>query len=268
MKKKLLIALALAVFFFVGFAHAQSPYYSIVSHTIDMEIDEYGFASISEKFFLQFPTDAQLQEFRQKNAEIGISLEAWKEFDSRIFPHIGNENELNRAEVSFVENNAKYLEIKYSLNTPIAEKTGETSRMTEFSLLSKFLGQFLQGGAFIIPENTSISVQLPSFAEIQSPIKPEAAVSANSVTWQGYKSSNVLQLNYRIVKQIASINLSESIAALTSSPLFLVFVIIAVIIVAIVLQKRKKISEKIENFIVENSQLGGKEEALEEEKGQ
>jgi len=209
-----------------------------------------------------------LQEFRQKNAEIGISLDAWKAFDSRIFPHIGNENELNRAEVGFVENNSKYLEIKYSLSQPVAEKKVETSRIIEFSLLSKFFGQFLQGGVFVIPEGTSISVQLPNFSEIEAPIKPEAAASANTVTWQGYKSSNVLQLNYHIVKQIASINLSQSIASLVGSPLFIVFVIIAIIIIAIVLRKRKTISEKIENYIVENSKLGGKEEAVEEEKEQ
>src|SRR3989344_7810894 len=106
MKKGILIAFALALFFFAGFGQAQ--YYSIVSHTMNLEIDEYGFAAISEKFFLQFPTDAQLQEFRQKNAEIGISLDAWKAFDSRIFPHIGNENELNRAEVGFVERSEEH----------------------------------------------------------------------------------------------------------------------------------------------------------------
>ncbi|MDD5163071.1 MAG: hypothetical protein PHD95_02570 [Candidatus ainarchaeum sp.] len=264
MKKKFVFAFLIAILFFVCPAGAQ--YYTISSHSIDISIDEDGFALISEKFYLQFPNEFQLQDFLKKNAQIGISLDSWKTFDSRIHTYVGKESELNRAEVNFVDSTSgKYLEIKYSLNTPIADKKAETSRLIEFSLQNKAFDQFLQGGVLIMPENTTITVKLPNFAEIQSPVKPEGTISANQVTWQGYKSTNVLELNYVLVKQIASISLLDSANALVKSPLFILFVaaIAAIIIVAAI--KRKKISEKIENFLVENSELGGKEEIEQQE---
>ena len=262
MNRKLLSALLIFLVFFTGFAGAQ--YYTINSHTIDIAIDEDGFALISEKFFLSFPNDTQLKEFRAKNEQIGINLDSWKTFDNRIRTYIGRETEINRAEVSFVETNGKYLEIKYSLNKPIAEKKAETSRLIEFSLSNNFFDQFLQGGVRIIPENTAINIKLPNFAEIQQPVKPEAIIGTNQVTWQGYKSTNVLQLNYTLVKQIASISLLGSLDALAKSPLFIFIISALVIFLAIVLVKT--ISEKIENYIVENSELGQKEEITQEEK--
>ncbi|MBN1940711.1 MAG: hypothetical protein JW772_00855, partial [Candidatus Diapherotrites archaeon] len=83
---------------------------------------------------------------------------------------------------------------------------------------------------------------------------------SNRVVWQGYKSSNVLTLEYRIGKEIANINLAESINALLNSPLFLIFVASLVIIAGILMVKKNSISEKIENYIVDHSDFAGKEE--------
>ncbi|MDD5147933.1 MAG: hypothetical protein PHH08_00540 [Candidatus ainarchaeum sp.] len=265
-KKIFCLAVLMAVVFFSGTAGAQ--YYTISNHSIDITIDEEGFALISEKFFLQFPNEFQLQEFRAKNEEIGISLDSWKQFDKKIHTYIGKESELNRAEVSFVENDSKYLEIKYSLNTPVAGQKAETSRLIEFGLSQKYFDQFIQGGVYIIPDSpkTTITVNLPNFAEIQKPVKPEGIVTGNQLQWDGYKSTNVIELNYVLVKQIASISLAESLNAFVQSPLFLVLIAVAAVFLAIAAAKRKAISQKIEDFIVENSELGGKEDSFEEEK--
>jgi hypothetical protein len=263
-KKNLGFVFFFAMIFFAGLADAQ--YYTISSHTIDISIDEDGFALISEKFYLQFPNEFQLKEFMKKNEEIGISLDGWKTFDSRIHTYIGKESELNRAEVNFVENVERYLEIKYSLNTAIAEKKAEIGRLIEFSLQNKAFDQFLLGGVRIIPENTTITIRLPNFAEIQKPVKPEGTVTINQVIWQGYKSTNVMELNYKLVKQIASISLVDSTNAIIKSPWFILFVTVAAIISIGIAIKRKIISEKIENYIVENSELSGKEGIGTEEK--
>ncbi|MBN1941580.1 MAG: hypothetical protein JW772_05355, partial [Candidatus Diapherotrites archaeon] len=173
--RKALIVLALVLC--AGFAQAQA--YEITSHTIEMTIDNEGFARITEKFFLAFPNEFLLEDFLKKNEDFGISLDSWKQFDERIHTYIGREEELLRAEVVFVDDIDKYLEIEYSLNTPIVVKKNETNRIIDFAIAPRFFDQFLQGGVYIIPNNTEIAINLPTAAEILSQVRPDGVVSSN-----------------------------------------------------------------------------------------
>ena len=179
-----------------------------------------------------------------------------------FFPHIGQESEVVVSGISFIENEAglDFLEITYSLREALLENKLETSRVIDYGLKPKFFNEFRQESLWVIPEGTTISVELPLGAEIKQPVKPDADIQTNLVSWQGYVSGNELALNYSLFKQIASFDLSQAIREVMQSDLFLIFVVVAVIVLGIVLAKRKAISGKIENYVLAHSNLGGEEE--------
>jgi len=233
--------------------------YDITWHSIDIKIDAKGFAMVTERFFLQFPNDFQLSLFREESEKNGVSLFAWKSFDDRIHTYIGEEKELDNAQVGFVENSEKYLEITYGLKNPITHATAETTRRTEFRLKENFFRQFLLGELFIIPDNAVIRLELPSQAEIQGKVKPEAKVEGGIITMQGYKSSNVLEVRYRVWKQIASFDLQQAMQGFLTSELMLLLAAVAFALAILAYAKRREISQRIENYIVEHSEIKPKE---------
>jgi hypothetical protein len=252
----------LSLLFFLSLACglASAQVYQVTAHIIGVEVDEAGSAKITEKFFLSFPNDYELQEFRSKSEQIGVDLAAWEQFNSSFKPSIGKGGEVVVNTIGFVENESNYLEIKYSLEEPLMKREHETSRMIEFSLNAKFFSEFLEGSFWVIPQNVTIIIDLPSQAEIQSPVKPEANVSGNRIVWTGYKSTNVLSLNYVLWKQISSFNLSELVNNIRNSETFPLLVAAIALVAAMLFLKRKTISAKIEAYIIEHSELSNVEE--------
>ena len=241
---------------------ASAQFYILDSHSIDIEADSVGNAQITEKYFLRFQNEQQLADFRQAVSQIGVSLDGWKQYDARIFPHIGLEKDSVVSGISFVEEETSldFLEITYSLKEPIMEKKRETSRVIDYSLKAKFFNQFKDGPVWVIPEGTLISVKLPRGIEIKGIVKPDAMVEGTKVVWEGYASGNELSLEYSLFKQIASFDLSQLIRELMQSDLFLLFVAIAAIVLGILFLKRKSISGRIEGYIISHSDFGGNEE--------
>ncbi len=256
LKRVVLIGLALLLLS----VNASSQVYDIGLHTIEITLDEEGNAQINERFFLDFFDERQLLLFRDKVKEIGVSVEGWEAYDARMRPHIGQESDITASKVSFVENESDYLEITYSLTSPFMEKKSETSRVKEYAVKPKFFNNFLSGSLWVIPEDTTITINLPVGAELQQPIEPDAIVEGNRVTWSGYKNSNKLNLNYRIFKQIASFDFSQLLQQLMQSNQFWIVIVVAIAIGALLFWNRRKISGKIENYIVEHSDFSREEE--------
>ena len=240
-------------------APAYADMYSIMNHRIEIEIDEEGYANVTEKFFLSFPTDFQLRDFRARVEENGVRLANWKSFDAKFHTYIGDESLLGRSEVGFVENSSKYLEMKYDLTEPIMSSRGVASRITEFELRNKFFSQFIREQLWVFPEGTIIIMNMPLGAEIKE-VEPEANVSGNSISWQGYKSKNRLVLKYWLTQQIGSFDVNAVLQQLMRSGLFWVVVVAIIVIAGALYWKRKIISSKIESYVVEHSDFGGKEE--------
>ena len=251
-------AVLLLIIFFSLNALAQP--FEIRAHTIDIKVDEKGFGKATERFFLDFPGEEEIKKFKEESAQKGVSLESWKAFDERIHTYIGEEKDLDKAQVGFVESEDRFLEINYGLKTPIMYVTGETSRRTEFRLKENFFRAFLVGTLWIIPDNTIIRIELPSQAEIQGKVKPDATVEGNKIIMQGYKSSNLLEIKYRIWKQIAGFDLQKTIQEFLNSEMATFLGVIVFVIVIVAYVKRKSISQKIENYIVEHSELAPKEQ--------
>lgn len=253
-KKTALVLLLLAIT-----TTAQAQRYDIVQHTIVIDVDEKGTAGITERFYLLFPRDIYLENFKQESQTNGVSLSAWKQFDSRLHPFIGEETDIVSAQLAFIENQDKYLELTYKLKTPIMHVTSDTTRRTDYRLKENFFRQFFVGSLIIIPDNTSIQIKLPPQAEIQGTIKPDAAIEQNTIILNGYKSSNVIEIQYRVWKQIASFDLQQIMQGLLKSELTVFLGTTAFALLIFVYIKRKTIAQKIEDYIVEHSEIAPEE---------
>ena len=248
------------LFLLFCFALANAQAYNITTNSIELKVDEQGYAEVTEKLFLSFPNEYHLQLFRAEIEKIGVDLDAWREFDAEFSPSIGTGETVLVSDISFVEAESKYLEMKYSFNEPVMTKKSETSRAVEFSLNEKFFGNFLEGSLWVIPGNVTIIVDMPVQAEIKDAVKPEANVSGNRVVWTGYKSTNVLALNYVVFRQISTFTLNDLAETLANSEFFPYIAAAAALLALIVLWKRKAIAGRIETYVIEHSDLSNMEE--------
>lgn len=257
---KKIFALTFALLLFASLCSGQ--FYILDSHVIEINVDSMSNAQVRERYFLQFQNEIQLDSFRQRVSEIGASVDGWRTSDSRIYPHIGQGSDIAVSGISFIENpdSLDFLEMNYALKSPIMEKRNETSRAIDYGLKAKYFTNFVDGSLWVIPKGTLIIVNLPRGVEIEKPVKPDAGVEASTVVWTGYVFGNELELNYRLFKQITSFDLRQAISELMQSDLFLVFVAVAIVISLAVLAKRRAITGRMENYIVEHSDLGGEEE--------
>ncbi len=244
---------------------SQAQFYLLEKHEINISVNETGNAAVRERYFLFFQNEQQFVDFQQTKSEIGISIEGWRSYDSRIFPYIGQERDIEVRGISFNEDMGRLLqtlEINYALKEPLMEKKMETSRVIEYGIKTKFFNQFLQGPFLVIPENTTIVIELPRGIKINEPVKPPALIEGSTVTWEGYVSvsGDEFDLGYSLFKQIASFDFRDFLQELVQSDLFLILVAFIAIASLIILVKRKSITNRVEHYIVEHSDLGGTEE--------
>jgi len=247
--------IAIATLLLSGLCSAQ--FYLMDSQVVEITVGTAGETQVTERYFLQFQNEEQLSDFRQSVAEIGTDLDGWKAYDSRIFPRIGQEQEIVVSGISFVENMLEldFLEISYALKNPIVEKKTETSRVIEYGLSTRFFNEFVDGSLWVIPEGTSIIVHLPKGIEIEEPVRPEATVEGTTVVWTGYVFGNELSLNYRLFKQISSFDFNQLLQEILQSDVFWLAAAAIIVISVAVFLKRKSISARIESYIISHSDL-------------
>ena len=258
-KIRVLLVLTLLLFL-VSSVNAQQ--FEILNHTIDVTIDEYGKGDIVERFSLFFVNNIQLELFKEESQNLGVDLGAWEVFDSRIRTYIGKDRfTIAHGTIGFDES-SKILVIEYTLTEPIMERIDDTSRVSTYKLKTNaMITEFIAGSFWEIPDNTTINFILPPNSEIKQPVSPEAVVSGSLVTWQGYKSSNQLNLQYDLFKEIApAFDISKFILDLTQTELFIPVLAVFVIVIGIVYWRRDKLSARIENYVIRNSEITPKEE--------
>ncbi len=256
--QKTFLKVLIALLLFTSFASAQD--YGIWLHNIDIDVASDGQANVTEKFHIFFTTDAAQFEFRQMSTEFGSNLVEWENFNSIFKSNIGGSRAVNK-KINYSEGTDTFLEITYSLIEPIMAQGKETAFISEYSIKANYLNNLYDSGLWIIPENTRISIILPSGAEVNDNVKPVAAISNYTsnrriVTWQGYKSSNELVFNYFIWKKIDPIiDLNKLSYFLFRTTEGLILIGIFIIIIGIIIWKRKFIADKIENFVESNTIL-------------
>ncbi len=263
LSKKILIALFLIAILSV----AQAQAYQIARHEITIKVQTDGTAHVSEKFFLTFPNNTALNQFKAKSLELGVSLESWKAFNPAIHVYIAGEKNIRGGQVAFVEEAENYLGIEYDTTVPIMGKSSETSRQIFFELNKQYFQEFNQTPFWIIPNNTVITINLPAQATIDPGVKPDAIISdtEKKVVWVGYQQSNVLMLKYALEKQIApSFDISQLLQGIINSEFFIIGAILLALVAIVAYLKRKAITEKIEDYISKNSEFEKDEEEEEE----
>mgnify|MGYP005653370243 CR=1 FL=1 len=123
---------------------------------------------------------------------------------------------------------------------------------------------FESGALWVIPEGITLIITVPEDVELKPPV-PEAVVTGKTITWKGFKSSNSLEIRYTEFKQIApSFELSQFFQMLLGSEEGIIILGITVVCIVALYWKRESISDKIENYIVEHSDLGSKIEEEED----
>jgi len=250
-KKALLVIILLMA---MTFAHAIS--YSLTSHEINIQIAGEGNDTVIEKFFIGFPNETEKKAFRDKSLVLGTNIEEWEKFNPEFKTSLG-QNTSNK-KISYTEGGQNYLQISYDLSEPLMAKGKETTMVTEYIVKANYFNSFYQAGLWIIPDNTKISVELPPGAEIRDTVEPQANIttlgSRKIVTWEGYKSGNRLTLNYITWKKIDPvIDLNAITLFLFNTQEGMLLILIVVIIIAVVIWQRKKIAQKIEDFVETNS---------------
>jgi hypothetical protein len=232
--------------------------YQLTSHSITIQINPDATDTVIEKYFIDFNSPQEKTDFREKSSSLGTLLEEWKKINPVFTPSLG-EKAANK-KVTYNEDPISYLQISYDLTESLMAKLKESTMMTEYTLKAPYFDSFYQAGNWVIPENTTISVELPPGAEIKDTVKPQADLTASGqrkvVNWQGYKSGTELALNYILWKKIeAVIDLNAISTFLFKTQEGLVLLALAIIILGVIVWKRKKISTIIEDFVEKNSEI-------------
>jgi len=253
MKKILLLLLFL---FILSFSFAST--HVITFHTINIEVDAEGFAQITERYYLYFPTTEDKVAFRETSTALGYDPVNWTNFDPKFTTTIGANN-LTHGVISYTEGESNFLEIKYGLTDPIMEKVQETNMVIEFSMKASYFNKLFEPPFWVIPDKTDIILELPPGASVKNSVEPKANVSMSGtkqfVVWNGYKSGGELNVHYVLWKKsdpVVDINALSNFLFKTSEGI--ITIIIGLIILLLLIWKRKKISNKIESF-VENHTL-------------
>jgi hypothetical protein len=254
MKYKIILVLTL-IFLLSNIVVAQN--YDVTRHNINVNVNVDGTAEISEKFYLYFNSEQDKFEFRQKSLEFGSSLNQWEEFNPIFMPTIGLNNVIN-GKIAYNESEESFLEIKYGLSDALMAKGKETNLMEEFNIKATYLNNLFESGLWIIPDNTTLSIELPAGAELVDTVSPDAIINLSGnkriITWEGYKSANRLTLKYVLWKKINPIlDLNELTNFLFRTNEGFVIIGIFLIIIGSIIWKRKYFSSKIESFVENNT---------------
>ena len=253
--KKILLAI-FALILLAGFVSS----YEISKQEFNIQVFESGFGVITEKYYFEFADKKDLNDSMQAVKKNGQDLLSWRVFDERINPYFESPETISLKGFSF-DPNINVLELKYTTDKQIAQKIKEDTRSELWRLKPGFLQKFEQGTLIIVPKNIKIEILLPADTQLNTELLPPTVqTTKNSLSLHNVRV-NSLNIQYNIPKPIAkTIGITELAQWLQQTGL-LYAIIAAIIIIGIVLTvKRKTIAEKIENYIIEHSEISSKEE--------
>ncbi len=253
-KQIILVLIAMLLITCTGYALDYKP----TSHTITIQISTEGNDKVIEKYFISFPTDADKIAFREKSLELGTSLDAWKGLNTSFSPSLG-ENTLNK-KISYNEGEQNYLQISYDLSDPLMAKLKDSTMATEYTIKVNYFDSFYHSGQWIIPENTTISVELPPGAEIKSSTgfqtNTTKNISRQVINWNGYQTTNELVMSYIVWKKMDPvIDLNAITNFLFKTQEGIILLLISAIVIIALVMNRKKIYSAIEDFVEANSTI-------------
>lgn len=253
--KKILVVLSLLVFL-AGFSAA----YELQKQEFSIQVDNKGIGLIIEKYYFKFENSQDTANFITAVKNNGQNLLSWKAFDDRISPYFESIEKLNLQGFSF-DPKTNILELKYISDTPVAEKSFEDSRSEEWRLRPGLLQSFEQGTLVIVPKSITISITLPSNADLKAGnIPPTVQFTKNTLLLNNARINN-LNIQYAIPKPIAQTEIfSQFFQWLKDTGLIYAIIAVLIALGVIAAVKRKELAERIENYIVKNSEISSKED--------
>lgn len=256
--KNAFVAIALMLFLTPIYASALK----VSTHLVEIEVDEDGFANVSENYNLDFETTREVLEFKENATRNSSSLLAWQSDYNFFYPRVGQivQNIIEKSSVVY-EEETRTLFLNYSLANRFAQIFKEEPRQTIWTVPTKNLLAFEEEGVILIPENTTVKISIPQNAEIVS-LEPAAGVKVenNNIFLSGIRTSS-FKLEYSVQKPLSStFNIFQAVRDFTSSTPNFILLVIVVILIALIYAKKDMISEKIEDYIVKHSKLESKPE--------
>ncbi|AJF60739.1 MAG: hypothetical protein J4224_04185 [Candidatus Diapherotrites archaeon] len=244
---------AVFLLLFLGSASAVK----VRSHSIEVSIEDNGSASVIERYAIEFESVLDVDEFQENKQRNSSGLAAWKADYPFFFPQFGEiaGNKLERSFVSYDEE-SNTLTLEYRLREAFPSLLADEPRTTSWSISSAQLSAFQKENLIVIPENTSIEFNLPSTAEVSEPSLPAgASLVGKTIVLRGLTTSH-LDMKYSVQKPIVqTVNSIQLIQEFISNSSNLALIVVGFIVIGIVFLKRKELSERIETYIVEHSEL-------------
>lgn len=219
---------------------------------IRVNVDGEGHASVRETYSLRFISVFEKEDFNNKAIENSSSISAWQvdyEFFQSHFA--GTISDIQTSSITF-DNDAQQLTFEYTLKEKFATLKAREQRSDFFEISDRELFAFNDSGTIVIPDNTQIEIVLPQNSQIDSQNLPDKAVIAGTSILLSGIQSNSLNISYRTLKPIAFSG-NDFINGISNFGL-LIFAILAGGIV-IVYMKREELENKIENYLVEHSEI-------------
>jgi len=263
MNRAVLLLLVLFVFFSFPFS-VYALRYSLGDHYITIDIDKSGNARITERFYIAFKTQKDIEEFAQKKTELGTDIDSWSKFNPAFTIHIGDKARLKTLSISFVTIKDYYLEMTYTLNSKIVRPIDEKSRMIVYETNKWAFSPFVQGTDYVVPEHTFITFVLPpestvieegelfNYATVEKGTRPK-------IMLRGFLAIGSLNFRYIYWKGIApQFSISFAIKQLvegSDQKVLLAFLVVLAIIAAILYIARRKIVSKLTGFVIRNTEF-------------
>ncbi|MCX8158256.1 MAG: hypothetical protein N3D73_01165 [Candidatus Diapherotrites archaeon] len=232
---------------------------------IEVEVNKEGYATVKETYKISFTNSYDEYNFNQIKTKNGSSLTMWSLDYNWLSPKFGNlagqEMPISKSNMTFEEKENKII-VNYELSKPIAFIMENKPRVSNWRIYDSFFQKFIKNDLINIPQNTVVNIILPKEAYIDKDIlTKQAVVNENIITLTGI-STNYINIRYEIKKPIGSSN-SMIENFLRNTTIGNLIIILSLITLLLIFVFRKRIKEKIENYIVEHTEFEIKE--IEEE---
>lgn len=246
---------------------------TITQHAIQIGVDSQGLGQVTERFVFLFDSERELIEFRNQAQKLGANLDAWRSYDATITNYVGSIRP-GSGRIGYEEKEGdRQVKLEYQTQSPLFERI-ETGRQTEYQINSSAFESFRKGSVYVIPSNTKIVFNFPKQATIQlESLKPEIedpnelaqAQTEKRIFWAGHRSiSGNLGLSFSMEKQIApATSLTQSLKTMIENRQAYGLAAALLVLASLAYFKRKSIQEKIENYLVQHSEIEHSKESEE-----
>lgn len=222
-----------------------------------VSIDGQGFASVTENYILGFISDFEFNDFKKSAQRNTSSLSAWKSDYNFFTPHFAGStgNTIISSFITFDEG-SKTLTLKYALQKKFANLQSSEQRSDTYAVPDSQLAEFNVGGTIVIPENTTIIIMPPANSEVDATKLPDKVrvINGNQIVLSGIQS-NSLNVQYNVLKPIAPTS-DDLFSGISNT--YILAPLVALIIIGIYV-KRDEIEEKVEDYLVEHSEIKPRE---------